>query len=81
MDSISNFFLFNIASNMFSMFLLFLEIRNTYKYSKGGCQEDGARSFSVMPNNRTVGREQKLKYRKFHLNMTKNFFMMGMTAH
>ena len=47
----------------------------------GGCQEDRAKLFSVVPSNRTKGNGHKLKQRKFHLNMWKNFFLLRVTEH
>jgi len=57
------------------------DLINAYKYLKGGCQEDGAKLFSVMPSNRTRDNGHKLKPRKFRLNMRNNFFPLRVTEH
>ena len=43
------------------------DLRNADKYLQGGCQEDGARLFPVVPSDRTRGNGHKLKQRKLHI--------------
>jgi len=54
------------------------DLINAYKYLKGGCQEDRARLFSVVPSDRTKDNGHKPKHRKFHLSMRKNFTLRVM---
>jgi len=55
------------------------DLRNAYKYLKGGCQEGGARLFSVVPSDRTRGKKHTLKHKKFRVNVRKNFFPLRVT--
>jgi len=50
------------------------DLRSASKYLQGGCQEDGARLFAVVPSDRTRGNGHKLEQRKLQLKMRKNFF-------
>jgi len=52
-----------------------------YKYLKGGCKEDAAGLFSVVPSDRTRGNGHKLKHRKSPLNIRKHSFTMRVTEH
>ena len=52
-----------------------------YKYLERGSEVDGAGLFPVVPSNRTMGNEQKLRCRKFHTNTRKKFFTVRVLEH
>jgi len=55
------------------------DLRNASKYLQGGCQEDRARLFPVVPSDRTRDNGHKPKQRKFQLNTRKKFFPLRVT--
>ncbi|PKU47515.1 hypothetical protein llap_2157 [Limosa lapponica baueri] len=54
---------------------------NVHKYLKGGCREDGARLFLVVPSDRTRSNGHTLKHGKFPLNIRKHLFTVRVTKH
>lgn len=57
------------------------DLINKYKYLKNICQEYDIRFFSVVPNDRMRNNGQKVKHKKFHPNMRKNWFTLRVTEH
>jgi len=57
------------------------DLIKSYNCLQGECQEDGTKLFSVVPSNRTRVNRHKMKHRKFHLNMRKNFFPLRVMEH
>lgn len=48
------------------------ELIQVYTYLQGGCKEEGARFFPVVPSARTGGHGHTLIHRKFHLKLREN---------
>lgn len=53
---------------------------NVNKYLKGGCHEDGARRFVVVPNKKTR-QWTETDAQRFYLDMKKNFLPVQVTEH
>lgn len=57
------------------------DLIDVYKHLRGGCQEDRAGLFSVVPSNRMRGISHYLKHGRFQLNMRGHFFTVKVTDH
>ena len=57
------------------------DLSDVCKYLKAGSQVNGAGLFSVVSSDRTRCKRHKLKHKKFHLRMRKNFFTLRVTEH
>ena len=57
------------------------DLINVYKYLKHGSQRDMDNLFSEVCGDRTKANGHKHEHRKFHNNIQKNFFMVGVTEH
>jgi len=57
------------------------DLINVYKYLRWGGQRDKGRLFSAVSGNRTRGNGHKMKHRKFHTNVHKNFFTVRVMKH
>lgn len=51
------------------------DLINVYEYLKEGYKEDGAKFFSVIPNDRARGKRHKLIRRRFSLNIRENILL------
>ena len=76
-ERLSNLGLFNLGQRTLRGDLI-----NAFKYlNRSGRQMDEPRLFSVVYSERTRSNGLKLKHRKFHTNMQKNFFMVRVMEH
>jgi len=57
------------------------DLINACKGLKGGCQEDEAKLFSVVPSDRIRVSGHQLEHENFQPNMRKNFFTLRVTEH
>lgn len=55
------------------------DLINIYKHLNGGCKEDRARLFSVVPSVRTGGSGHNPEHRRLSLNIKKYFFTVRVT--
>ena len=58
-----------------------VDLINVYKYLRCRRQRNEARHFSAVCSGRIKGNSHKLKHRKFHTNVHKNFFTVSVTEH
>ncbi|PKU40124.1 hypothetical protein llap_9573 [Limosa lapponica baueri] len=57
------------------------DLINVYKYLKGGCKDDRARLFLVVPSDGTRGSRHNLKHMRSPLNIRKHFVSVQVIKH